>query len=154
MIPPKGNAEFVVAMEQVLDVHRRPYQAEYPVVCMDETPRQLIGETRAALPMRPGEPCKVDYEYRRMRTCNVFMATEPLAGTRMTKVTERRAKCDFAHFVRDIAQRYESAKTITLVMDNLNTYRPGAIYEAFEPTQSKALWDRLNLCTHRNTVAG
>ena len=72
----------------------------------------------------------------------------------MTKVTERRAKCDFAHFVRDIARRYESAKTITLVMDNLNTYRPGAIYEAFEPTQSKALWDRLNLCTHRNTVAG
>ena len=90
-------------MEQVLDVYRRPYQAEYPVVCMDETPRQLIGETRAALPMRPGEPCKVDYEYRHMGTCNVFMATEPLAGTRMTKVTERRAKCDFTHFVRDIA---------------------------------------------------
>ena len=63
MIPPKGNAEFVAAMEQVLDVYRRPYQAEYPVVCMDETPRQLIGETRAALPVRPGEPCKVDYEY-------------------------------------------------------------------------------------------
>ena len=66
-------------------------------------PRQLIGETRAVLPMRPGEPCKLDYEYRRIYTCNVFMATEPLAGTRMTKVTERRAKCDFAHFVRDIA---------------------------------------------------
>ena len=69
------------------------------------TPRQLIGETRAALPVRAGEPCKMDYEYRRMGTCNVFMATEPLAGTRMTKVTERRAKCDFVHFVRDIAQR-------------------------------------------------
>ena len=139
MIPPKGNAEFVAAMELVLDVYRRPYQAEYPVVCMDETPRQLIGETRAVLPVRPDEPCKVDYEYRRMGTCNVFMATEPLAGTRMT---ERRAKCDFAHFVRDIAQRYESAKTITLVMDNLNTHSPGALYEAFEPAQAKALRDR------------
>ncbi len=109
---------------------------------MDETPRQLIGETRAALPVRAGEPCKVDYEYRRMGTCNVFMATEPLVGTRMTKVTERRAKCDFTHFVRGIAQRYESAKTITLVMDNLNTHSPGALYEAFEPAQAKALWDR------------
>ena len=129
-------------MEQVLDVYRHPYQAEYPVVCMDKTPRQLIGETRAALPVRPGEPCKVDYEYRPMGTCNVFMATEPLAGTHMTKVIKRRAKCDFANFVRDIAQRYESAKTITLVMDNLNTHRPGAFYEAFEPAQAKALWDR------------
>ena len=115
-----------------------PYQAEYPVACMDETPRQLIGETRAALPVRAGEPCKVDYDYRRMGTCNVFMAT----GTRMTKVTERRTKCDFAHFVRGTAQRYESAKTITLVMDNLNTHSPGALYEAFESAQSKALWDR------------
>ena len=143
MIPPKGNAEFVAAaIEQVLDVYRRPYQAEYPVVCMDETPHQRIGETRAVLPMRPGEPCKVDYEYWRMGACNVFIATEPLAGTRMTNVTERRTKCDFAHFVRDIAQRYESAKTISLVMDNLNTHRPGALYEAFELAQAKALWDR------------
>ncbi len=129
-------------MEQMLDVYRRPYQTEYPVVCMDETPHQLIGETRAAQSACPGEPCKVDYEYRRMGACNVFIAAESLAGTRMTNVTKRRTKCDFAHFVRDIAQRYESVKTITLVMDNLNTHRPGAFYEVFEPAHTKALWDR------------
>ena len=103
MIPPKGNTEFVAAMEQVLDVNRR------------------------------------------MGTCNVFITTEPLAGTRMTNVTERRTKCDFAHFVRDIAQRFESAKTITLVMDNLNTHRSGTLYEAFEPVQAKTLWDRFEI---------
>lgn len=142
MIPPTANAEFVAAMEQVLDVYRRPYDPNDPVVCMDETPRQLIAETRAPVPASAGQPCKVDYEYRRMGTCNVFMATEPLAGTRMTKVTERRAKCDFAQFINAIANRYRSAKTITLVMDNLNTPRPGALYEVFEPRVAKALWDR------------
>ncbi len=142
MIPPKASAEFVAAMEQVLDVYHRPYDPDCPVVCMDETPRQLIGETREPLPASAGQPRRVDYEYRRMGTCNVFMAAEPLAGTRMTKVTERRAKCDFAQFLSDIAQRYRSAKTITLVMDNLNTHRPGALYEVFEPGVAKALWDR------------
>ena len=142
MIAPKANAEFVAAMEQVLDVYRRPYDPDHPVVCMDETPRQLIAETREALPAAAGQPQKVDYEYRRMGTCNVFMAAEPLAGKRMTKVAERRAKRDFAQFLSDIAERYRSAKTITLVMDNLNTHRPGALYEVFEPSAAKALWDR------------
>ena len=130
-------------MEQVLDIYRRPYCEDYPVVCMDETPRQLIGETRAPLPAMPGRLRYEDYEYRRLGVCNIFMASEPLAGTRMTKVTQRRTKTDFAEFVDDIAERYRAAKKITLVMDNLNTHRPGALYERFTPAaRAKALWDR------------
>ena len=142
MIPPRGNADFAAAMERVLDVYRRPYDPALPVICMDETPRQLIGETRAPVPAVPGRARRHDYEYRRLGTCNVFMATEPLAGWRMTKVTARRTKIDCAHFLHDIAQRYPNAKRITLVMDNLSTHRPGALYESFPPIQAKALWDR------------
>ena len=129
-------------MEQVLDVYRRPYKPDFPVVCMDETPRQLIGETRQVLSGQPGTPKRYDYEYRRLGTCNVFMATEPLAGKRLTKVTQRRTKTDWAHFLSDIAARYPTASKITLVMDNLNTHQPGALYEAYPPAQAKALWDR------------
>ena len=142
VIPPQGSADFAAAMEKVLDVYRRPYDAAFPVVCMDETPRQLIGETRAPVPAAPGRPAREDYEYRRCGTCNVFMATQPLAGRRMTKVTARRTKTDWAHFLNDIAARLPGAKRITLVMDNLNTHRPGALYEAFPPAEAKALWDR------------
>ena len=142
MIPPQGNADFAAAMEKVLDVYRRPYDAAFPVVCMDETPRQSIGETRKAVPAAPGRPAREDYEYRRLGICNVFMAAEPLAGRRMTKVTERRTKTDWALLPSDIAERHPDAKRITLVMDNLNTHRPGAFYETFDPTRAKALWDR------------
>ena len=142
MIPPQGNGDFAAAMERVLDVYRRPLDPAFPVVCMDETPRQLISETRVPIPARPGRPGRHDYEYRRCGTCNVFMAAEPLAGRRMTKVTERRTKVDWAHFLADIAERYADAESITLVMDNLNTHRPGALYEAYPPAQAKALWDR------------
>ena len=142
MIPPQGNGDFAAAMERVLDVYRRPLDPAFPVVCMDETPRQLISETRVPIPARPGRPGRHDYEYRRCGTCNVFMAAEPLAGRRMTKVTERRTKVDWAHFLADIAERYAGAESITLVMDNLNTHRPGALYEAYPPAQAKALWDR------------
>ncbi len=142
MIPPQRNADFAAAMEQVLDVYRRPHDPAFPVVCMDETPRQLIRETRVPVPAGPGRPARHDYEYRRCGTCNVFMATEPLAGKRMTRVTERRTKTDWARFVADIAARYPEAGKITLVMDNLSTHRPGALYEAFPPARAKALWDR------------
>ena len=142
MIPPQGNADFAAAMEKVLDVYRRPYDAAFPVVCMDETPRQLISETREPVPAAAGRPAREDYEYRRRGSCNVFMATEPLAGRRMTKVTARRTKTDWAHFLNDIAERHPGAKRITLVMDNLNTHRPGALYAAFPPAEAKALWDR------------
>jgi len=142
VIPPQGNADFAAAMERVLDVYRRPYDKAFPVVCMDETPRQLIRETRVPVAAKPGRPARHDHEYRRCGTCNVFMATEPLAGRRMTQVTERRTKTDWARFIADIAARHPDAERITLVMDNLNTHRPGALYEAFPPAKAKALWDR------------
>lgn len=129
-------------MERVLDVYRRPYNAAIPVVCMDETPRQLIRETRAPIPACSGQPERHDYEYERCGVCNVFMASEPLAGTRMTKVTGYKTKVDWAQFLQDIAERYRDAQKITLVMDNLNTHSPGALYQAFPPEQAKALWDR------------
>jgi hypothetical protein len=129
-------------MERVLDVYRRPYNADIPVVCMDETPRQLIRETRTPIPARPGQLERHDYEYERCGVCNVFMASEPLAGKRMTKVTERKTKVDWAQFLQNIAEHYPSAQKITLVMDNLNTHSPGALYETFPPDKAKALWDR------------
>ena len=142
MIPPQGSAEFIAAMESVLKVYQRPRDPARPVVCMDETPRQLIGETREPIPASSGKPARFDYEYRRRGTCNVFMATEPLAGKRMTKVTERRTKTDWAHFVADIAEQYPNAEKITLVMDNLNTHRPASLYEAFPADIASALCDR------------
>ncbi len=142
MIPPQGSAEFVAAMEQVLEVYQRPYDAAYPVVCMDETPRQLLGQVRQPIAAVAGRPAREDYEYRRLGSCNVFLATEPLAGTRMTKVTARRTRTDWAHFIRDLSERYPKAKRITLVMDNLNTHRASALYHAFEAAQAKALLER------------
>ena len=142
MIAPEASAQFVANMERVLDVYRRPYDAAHPVVCMDETPRQLIGQTRQAIAATPGQPEREDYEYQRLGVCNVFMACEPLAGQRLTKVTERRTKIDCAHFIADIAAHYPTAQRITLVMDNLNTHTPASLYEAFAPDKAKALWDR------------
>lgn len=142
MIPPLSNAEFVAAMERVLDVYQRPYDPARPVVCMDETPRQLISETRLPIQAKPGQPEKVDYEYARCGTCVVFMANEPLAGKRFMSVRARRTKIDWAHFVKHISEQYRAAKRITLVMDNLNSHTPGALYQAFAPEEAKALWDR------------
>jgi DDE superfamily endonuclease len=129
-------------MERVLDVYKRPFEAAHPVVCMDETPRQLIGQVRAPVAAHAGQLAREDYEYERLGVCNVFMACEPLAGTRLTKVTERKTKRDWAQFVDDIANDYPRAERITLVMDNLNTHTPAALYEAFTPQKAKALWDR------------
>jgi hypothetical protein len=142
VIPPKENADFAARMEQVLDVYKRPYDPLRPVVCMDESPRQLIRETRVPLPGGPGVAERYDYEYERCGVCNVFLAVEPLAGQRMVKVTERRAKTDWAWFLRDISTRYPDAERITLVMDNLNTHGPGSFYETLPPPEAKELWDR------------
>jgi hypothetical protein len=129
-------------MEQMLDVYKRPYGPRHPVVCMDESPRQLIRETRRPLAAGPGALARHDYEYERCGVCNVFMAVEPLASKRTVQVRERRAKTDWAHFLNDIARSYSCAEKITLVMDNLNTHGPGSLYETFEPEVAKALWDR------------
>jgi len=142
VIPPKENGEFVARMEQVLDVYKRPYDPLRPVVCMDESPRQLIRETRLPLPSGPGAVARYDYEYERCGVCNVFLAVEPLAGQRIIEVTERRAKRDWALFLHEIAECYPDAEKVTLVMDNLNTHGPGSLYEAFAPSEAKALWDR------------
>lgn len=129
-------------MENVLDVYKRPYSAKYPVVCMDETPRQLVRETRAVIPMAPGRPERHDYEYERCGVYTIFLANEPLAGRRLVKVTERKTKADWAQFLRELANLYPQACKITLVMDNLNTHKPGSLYEAFPPAEAKQLWDR------------
>jgi len=129
-------------MEMILDVYKRSYDARYPVVCMDESPKQLIGETKTPIPAAPGRPYRSDYEYRRCGVCNIFMASEPLAGKRIVKVTERKTKSDWALFLEEIADQYQEAERITLVMDNLNTHTPGAFYETFCPDKAKALWDR------------
>lgn len=129
-------------MEKVLEVYKRPFDPLHPVVCMDESPKQLIAETKCPIPASPGQPARHDYEYSRCGVCNVFLACEPLAGKRMVKITERKTKQDWAFFLEEIAVQYKDAEKITLVMDNLNTHEPGSFYEAFLPEKAKALWDR------------
>ena len=142
LIPPQANGEFVARMEHVLDVYKRPYDPLRPVVCMDESPRQLIRETCLPLPSRPGAVERFDYEYERCGVCNIFMAAEPLAGKRIVQIKVRRTKTDWALFLNDVAHHYCRAEKITLVMDNLNTHGPGSLYETFPPVVAKALWDR------------
>ena len=125
-----------------MDVYKRPFDPRYPVVCMDESPKQLITEIRTPIPASPGHPVMYDYEYRRCGVCNILIACEPLEGKRMVKITERRTKRDWAYFLEEIADQYETAEQITLVMDNLNTHAPGSLYETFQPDKAKAIWDR------------
>lgn len=140
-------------MEDVLDVYCRPYDPSRPVLCMDESSKQLIQDVRDPLPMAPGVPQRVDDHYERKGTCNLFVACEPLRGWREIKVTARRTRLDWAHFVRELVdQHYPHAERIVLVMDNLNTHRPASLYEAFEPAEAKRLWDRLEL--HYTPVHG
>lgn len=141
-------------MENVLDVYKRPYDKRYPVICMDETPRQLIRETRTPIPRALGRLERHDYEYERCGVCTVFMAKEPLSGTRLTKVSERRTKRDWTEFIRELAERYGKAKRITLVMDNLNTHKPGSLYEAFSPEEAKRIWNRFEFIYTPNMEAG
>lgn len=144
MIPPEQNGEFVACMERVLDVYKRPYDPDFPVVCMDESPRQMIRNTRQPIPASTGRPARVDYEYERCGVCNIFMANEPLAGRRLVEITERKTKQDWANFIERIAEEYKGARKITLVMDNLNTHKPGSLYETFSPEKAKELWDRFD----------
>lgn len=129
-------------MEQVLDVYKRPYSFENPVVCMDESPRQLIKETRIPIEMKTGREKRIDYEYQRCGTCNIFMACEPLAGKRYVKITETKTKKDWAVFIKEVSDLYPSANKITLVMDNYCTHKPSSFYEIFSPEESKKIWDR------------
>ena len=142
MIPPGEDAEFVAHMEQVLGVYKLPYDEAHPVVCMDESPKQLI-ETVREEKMEKGKEKRVDYEYVRHGVVNIFMANEPLRGKRMVEVTEYKTKKDWARFIKRISdEMYPEARKITLVMDNFKTHSIGSFYEAFEPAEAKRLTDR------------
>jgi DDE superfamily endonuclease len=142
-IPPEANAEFVWGMEDVLDVYQRPYSSQHPLICMDESSKQQVSETRQPLPAEPGQPERYDYEYERKGVSNLFMLFAPLAGWRHVKVTDRRTKVDWAHCMKDLLTvHFPHADHITIVMDNLNTHHPASLYEAFPPEEAKALLDR------------
>jgi transposase len=133
-------------MEDVLDVYCRPYDLLYPVVCMDESSKQLSAHVHSPLPPEPGKPQRNDDHYQRRGTRNLFLACEPLRGWRAIKVTQRRTKLDWALFVRELVDvHYPDATRIILVMDNLNTHRPASLYDAFEPAEAKRIWERLEI---------
>jgi hypothetical protein len=146
VIPPQQNAEFVCAMEDVLQVYHRPYDRRWPQVCFDEASKQLIKETRTPIPAAPGRPLTTDYEYERNGTANLFMMFEPLAGKRHVKVTERRTALDYAHVVRELVDvHYPRAEKIVLVQDNLNTHKPASLYEAFPPEEAQRILAKLEI---------
>ena len=132
-------------MEDVLDVYHRDYGEDEVLVCMDETSRQHVKETRTPRPARPGEAAVYDYEYERNGTSNLFMLFAPLAGWRRVEATERRTKVDWAHLVRDLLDVDYPDKRVVLVMDNLNTHAPASLYEAFEPAEARRLAKRLEI---------
>ena len=133
-------------MEDVLDVYLRPYDSTRPVVCMDETSKQLIAEVRTAIAAKPGHPERYDGEYRRCGVANVFMFTEPLGGWRRVDVTEYRKRLDWAEQIRILLEEdYPATEVVVLVMDNLNTHRTASLYEAFEPAKARELARRLEI---------
>lgn len=133
-------------MEDVLAVYHRLYDPRRPQLCMDETSKQLVGETRTPLPSQPGRPARIDYEYERHGVRNLFLWVEPLAGRRHVRVTERRTKRDWAHFIRDLVDvHYPDAEQVVLVLDNLNTHVVAALYETFPAHDARRLVERLEL---------
>ena len=143
MIPPDANAAFVAAMEDVIEVYHRPHDPDRPVVCVDETSKQLIIETRTPIPAKPGRPKRVDYQYQRNGTTNLFMMFAPLEGWRDVKVTDRRTAVDYAHLLKELSDtHFPRASKIVLVQDNLNTHKPASLYEAFPAVEARRLVER------------
>jgi hypothetical protein len=133
-------------MEDVLEVYTRPYDPARPVVCLDETSRQVLAETREALPMAPGRPARHDPEYARNGVVNVFLVCEPLRGWRQVRISERRTRRDWADCIQALVDvHYPQAERIVLVMDHLNTHTPASLYEAFPPAEAKRLADKLEI---------
>lgn len=133
-------------MEDTLEVYHRPYNEKFPMVCLDETNRQLIAETRRAIPAKPGQNKRIDYEYRRNGVVNLFMMFEPLKARRHVKVMDRRTRKDFAACIRELVDvHYAGAEKIVLVLDNLNTHSEGSLYEAFEPAEARRLAEKLEI---------
>lgn len=133
-------------MEDILEVYRRPYDPLFPVVCMDESTKQLLDEIRLPLPGRPGTPELYDCEYRRNGVATLFLAFEPLAGWRQVEVTEQRTRRDWAHFIRNLLdEHYPDSQRVILVMDNLNTHSGASLYETFAPAEALRLLNRLEI---------
>jgi transposase len=133
-------------MEDVLEVYHRPYDPDRPQICLDETSKQLVAESRGSIPMRPGRCKRVDPEYRRCGVTSVFMLSEPLAGKRHVRVRSQRTQLDFAEVIRELGDElYPQAETIVLVMDNLNTHTTASLYEAFEPAMARRLAEKLEI---------
>ena len=133
-------------MEDILEVYHLPYDPDYPVVCMDESCKQMIGEVRTPIPCAPGQPARIDDEYVRNGVAEIFMEVEPLAGKRHVTVTERRTRRDWAMEIKQMLdERYPDAIKVRLVMDNLNTHNVASLYETFEPEVARRLAQRLDI---------
>ena len=146
VLPKQHDADFVCAMEDVLEVYKQPYDPRRPKVNVDEASKQLVAEITPPLPARPGQPQRMDYEYERRGTANLFMLFEPLAGWRHVKVTARRTKLDFAEVLQELSDvHYPHAEKIVLVMDNLNTHKLSVLYEAFPPEEARRLSERFEV---------
>ena len=143
-IPPQANADFVCAMEDVLEVYQRPHDPRKPQVCIDEATKQLLKEVRQSLPPHPGEPEKYDSEYERNGTSNLFMIFAPLEGWRHVQVTEQRTKVDWAQCLKEVVDvHFPQAEKITLVTDNLNTHKPASLYAAFPPEEARRILEKI-----------
>lgn len=141
---PKIDSHYVAAMEDVLDCYEQAYNPKEPVVCFDETSKQLIAETRLPIPMQPGQVQRYDYEYERCGTRNLFLFFEPLANWRHVTVTQRHTKQDFAHQMRWLVDElYPQANCIHLVLDNLNTHTAAALYDTFAPDEARRILRRM-----------
>ena len=146
IIPPEANAEFVCQMEEVLNVYQRPPDPARPLVCFDEASKQLVDHVAAPIAAKPGRPSRVDYEYVRNGTANVFMLYAPLEGRREALVTERRTVVDYARAIRHLVDvMFPAAEKIVLVQDNLNTHKPASLYAAFPPEEARRLIDKLEI---------
>ena len=147
VIPPEADGEFVAHMEEVLETYAKPYDPACPVLCMDEQPVQLLKETRVPIPASRKHGKRVDYEYERAGTANIFMFTEPLAGWREVAVRETKTKIDWAIEMALLMEgRYAGVKRVIVVCDNLNTHTKGAFYERFAPAQARRLVRRIDFC--------
>ena len=155
MIPPDASAAFVANMEDVLEVYQRPHDPQRPLVCLDETSKQLIVETRAPIPAKPGRKARHDYEYERNGVANLFMVFAPLEGWRHVKVTDRHTAIDYAHALKDLSDmHFPDAAKIVLVQDNLNTHKPASLYEAFPPPRHAGSSNASSGTTHPSTAVG
>jgi len=140
---PEVSAEFVAPMEDLLDLYAEPYDPVRPVICFDESPKQLIGEVREPIPPQPGAPARQDTEYKRNGVRNLMMICEPKRGWRNVLIMQRRTKIDFAHAMRHIVECYPDAEVIRVVLDNLNTHKTASLYEAFPPEEARAIARKL-----------